>query len=88
MKLKFNFIERNIMDEYILVPSGEAALSFAGLLTTTESGNFLFNLLKEDISKEQLVLRLTEEYNVDKVQAAEDVEEFIKHLRELNLLEE
>lgn len=86
MKLKFQFIERNIMDEYVLVPAGEAALSFAGLLTTSETGNFLFNLLKEDISREQLIQHLMDEYDVDEIQAANDVDEFLNHLKELNLL--
>lgn len=87
MKLKYEFVVRNIMDEYVLVPVGEAALKFAGMITTSEVGAFLIDLLKTDTDKDTLVQRVTDEYDVEELQAAEDVEEFLDRLQKLELLD-
>ena len=87
MKLKYEFVIRNIMDEYILVPVGEAALKFAGMITTSEVGAFLIDLLKSDTDKNSLIQRVIEEYEVEEQQASDDVEEFLDQLQKLNLLD-
>lgn len=87
MKLKYEFVVRNIMDEYILVPVGEAALKFAGMITTSEVGAFLIDLLKSDTDKNSLIQRVIEEYEVEEQQASDDVEEFLGQLQKLNLLD-
>ena len=87
MKLKYEFVVRNIMDEYILVPVGEAALKFAGMITTSEVGAFLIDLLKSDTDKNALIQRVIEEYEVEEQQASDDVEEFLGQLQKLNLLD-
>lgn len=87
MKLKYEFVVRNIMDEYVLVPVGEAALKFAGMITTSEVGAFLIDLLKTDTDKDTLVQRVTDEYDVEELQAAKDVEEFLDRLQKLELLD-
>ena len=86
MKLKYEFVERLIVDEYVLVPTGEAARSFAGMITTSEVGAFLIKTLKNDVTKEDLIALLMEEYEVDKETAYNDVETFLEQLNALNLL--
>ena len=87
MKLKYEFVVRNIMDEYVLVPVGEAALKFAGMITTSEVGAFLIDLLKSDTDKNTLVQRVIAEYEVEEQQASDDVEEFLSQLQKLQLLD-
>ena len=86
MKLKYEFIERLIADEYVLVPAGEAAGSFAGMIATNEVGAFLMKTLKNDVTKEDLITLLMEEYEVEKETAYNDVETFLEQLNDLNLL--
>lgn len=87
MKLKYDFVVRNIVDEYVLVPVGEAALSFGGMITTSEVGAFLIGLLKEDVTREELARRLMAEYEVDEATACGDLDEFLGRLKKLDLLE-
>ena len=87
MKLKYEFVVRNIMDEYVLVPVGQAALKFAGMITTSEVGAFLIDLLKSDTDKNTLVQRVIAEYEVEEQQASDDVEEFLSQLQKLQLLD-
>lgn len=87
MKLKYNFAIREIAGDYVLVPLGEAALAFSGMITTNEVGAFLWETLMEDVTKEQLVARVLEEFEVDQETAFHDIEEWIEQMEKMGLLE-
>ena len=87
MKLKYEFVVREIMGEYVLVPSGDAALEFGGMITTSEVGSFLITHLKEDVTEDVLVDKLMSEYEVDRETAAADVTEFLSKLKQLEIIE-
>lgn len=87
MKLKYNFLARDIMGEYVLVPVGEAALAFAGMITTSEVGAFLVEHLKEEVTREELLMKLMETYAVEPAEAQADLDVFLQQLDQLNLLE-
>lgn len=86
MKLKYDFAVREIVGEYVMVPLGEGALEFAGMISTSETGAVLVEALKQDVSREALLKRLLEEFDVDEQTANGDLEEFLGQLRKLNLL--
>ena len=87
MKLKYEFVVREIMGDYVLVPSGDAALEFGGMITTSEVGSFLITHLKEDVTEDVLVDKLMSEYEVDRETAAADVAEFLSKLKQLEIIE-
>ena len=87
MKISQNFILREIAGEYVIVPTGEAAYEFQGLITVNETGAFLWEKLqKDEQTEESLVKVLCEEYETDQTQAEQDVAEFIQRLRQQNIL--
>ena len=87
MKISQNFILREIAGEYVIVPTGEAAYEFQGLITANETGAFLWEKLqKDEQTEESLVKVLCEEYETDQTQAEKDVAEFIQRLRQQNIL--
>lgn len=88
MKLKYEFSVREIMDEYILVPVGESALEFSGMVTTTEVGAFLCGLLREETTRDALLAALLAEYEVDEATAGADLDEFLAAMGQADLLEE
>jgi hypothetical protein len=88
MKLKYEFVERLIVDEYVLVPAGEAARTFGGMITTSEVGAAIMRALKQDVSQAELLALLMEEYDVDAQTANSDLNAFVQQLRELNVLED
>lgn len=65
MKLKKDFIFRKIAGDNVVVPIGQQISEFNGLIKLNNSGAFLWNILKEGSSKEELVDKLQEEYEVD-----------------------
>ena len=87
MKLKYEFSVRNVVGEHILVPLGEGALAFSGIITTSEVGAFLVELLGQEVSYDTLLSRILEEYEVDEATARADLDEFLGYLDQLSLLE-
>lgn len=87
MKIKSGFIMREIAGDYIVVPTGKAAVDFNGLITVNEVGKFLWDELLNDVDEEKLVNRLLEEYEVDEDTAVLDVKEFIGQLQSSGILD-
>ena len=88
MKVSKDFIMREIAGEHILVPVGAAAAKFNGLITMNEVGKFVLELLEEERTAQELVERITEEYDVTPQTALADVEAFLQQLREIGALVE
>ena len=77
MKRTKEFIKRNIAGEIVLVPSGQTAREFNGMVTLTETGEFIWEHIEEAESFNHLVLLILEEYEVDKDTASQDHAEFL-----------
>lgn len=88
MKIKKGFNVRNIAGSDIVVPVGNAEKIFNGMITLNESGAFFWNALLKDTTVDEVVKKVTSEYDVDEERAKADVEKFIEQLRENNLIEE
>lgn len=88
MKASNDFILREIAGEALLVPVGNAAAKFNGLITLNETGKTIFEALSQETEPEALVRAVTTEYDVDAETARADVEDFLRQLRQLGALEE
>lgn len=81
MKIKNGFLLRNLGDEHMVVAIGEAGLNFSGLIRLNDTGAWLWNQLKEEISEEALVERMCENFeNLDHKTAQADLKEFLMHI--------
>ncbi len=87
MKIKDGFVKREIAGSYIVVPVGNTIEEFNGMITLNESGSFFWDCFKKDITLEQAVKMVTDEYDIDPQTAAKDIENFIELLKTNNLLE-
>lgn len=87
MKIKNDFILKRIAGSYVVVPVRSRALDFSGVIKLSETGAFLWNILSEGASRDELVARLLDEYAVDEPVAAADVDRFIAKLSDAGLLE-
>ena len=85
MKLKENFVLRQVAGTWVVMPVGAATLDFNGMLTLNETGALLWQAIQQGTDP---VEALTAEYDVARDQAAADVEEFIGKLRAAGCLEE
>ena len=99
MKIKNGFAKRNIAGSEIVVPVGRTAFDFNGMITLNDSGSFFWDsmvndttffwdCLQKDITKDEMLKMVLDEYEVDAATAKKDIDKFIDMLRENNLLEE
>ena len=86
MKIKDGYLLRNVADNYIVVAIGQEAIDFNGIITINETGAFLWKILEEGATQEELVLKLTEEYDVLEDIAKADVTSFLNIMNEADLL--
>ncbi|HBX22962.1 MAG TPA: PqqD family protein [Desulfotomaculum sp.] len=87
MKIKQNFMLREIAGSWLVVPLGERVVDFNGIITLSETGAFLWEILEKGAGVNELVDQLLLEYDVDETTARADVVEFIAALEEGALLE-
>ena len=88
MKIKSGFAKRNIAGSEIVVPVGNKAMEFNGMITLNESGGFFWDCFVEGCTKERLLSKVLLEYEVTEQKASEDIDKFLDMLRENNLLDE
>ncbi len=87
MKLKPNFLLREVAGENIVVPVDAAAINFNGIMSLNGTGKFLWNQLKEETTIDELIESLVESYDVDESIAKRDVSLFIEKLRSHDILD-
>ena len=88
MKIDKNFVLREIAGEYIIIPTGRTALEFNGLITVNEVGMELWKMLQKDVTFDDLLNGILEEYDVDENAAREDIQEFLDRLVKGGILKE
>ena len=86
MKINPDFVLKDVAGKTIVVPVGEASIDFNGIMTLNKTAAFLFGLLQDDTTEEELILALTTHYDVSPEQASKDVKAFIKKLEAHHIL--
>ncbi len=86
MKVKLEFVLRDIAGDLLLIPAGKSALDLNGMLTLNEVGGEIWRLLPEAEDEEDLVARLLEIYDVEEEELRKDVTDFLNTLRKLGIL--
>ena len=87
MKIKDGFILREVLGKTVVVAVGKRVKEFNGIINLNSSSAFLWRALSEDVTEEQLVQKLLEEYEVEEGVARRDVSLFIEKLKEAKLIE-
>lgn len=87
MKIKNGFAKRNIAGSYIVVPVGATIKSFNGMITLNESGAFFWDCFCKETTVDEVVKKVTDEYDVDPERARKDIEKFVDMLQSNGLLE-
>lgn len=80
MRQNENFMLRSCADLTLLVPVGEAALRFPGMISVNETGAFLWEALSREQTMESLTALLTERFQVTAGQAEQDAAAFVEKL--------
>ena len=87
MKIKNDFVLRNVAGANVVLPLGAASVDFNGLLKLNESSVLLWKALEQGTDLDGLVSVLTAEYDVDPAIAHRDIETFLARLEQIGCLE-
>ena len=87
MKIKEGFVLRNVVDEYIVMPTGDNIAKFEGAVVLNEVSAFIFKQLENPVSRDDLLTAVLNEYDVDEATAAADLDALLDKLAEMGVLE-
>ena len=87
MKINGTFVLREIAGDYIIVPVGESAIDFNGMITLNEIAVFIWKLLQEDHSYDEILHTILNEYDSTEDQVRKDLDDFLKQMKEANLIQ-
>lgn len=88
MKTKKGFMLRSVGGRNVVVAIGKASEEFNGLITLNESGAFLWKLLQNGTTYDDMLAAMLGEYDVDEATAREGIDAFLDIAKDANLLEE
>ena len=80
MRIAKEFVLREIAGDYIIIPTGKTVLDFNGLITLNEVGVSLWKMLQNEVTFDELVQGVLDEYDVEPAVAREDIQEFLDQL--------
>ena len=80
MKVKYNFVIQQVAGGFVAVAVGDDASKFNGLVRMNGTGAFILDQLKDDLSIDELVRRLMNEYEVTEEDALNAVRTYTNQL--------
>ena len=86
MKIKKELIKREIAGDTILVPVGKTVYDANGLFVLNELAGFIWDLLPQAESEQEICDAVLESYDVSREEAQKDIAEFLGKLREMQIL--
>ena len=75
-----NIVTRKTGNEYVLVPIANNIADMNSVYTLNETGAFIWELIDGRKSVEEIINRLTEEYDIDYDSASKDIFSFINNM--------
>lgn len=90
LKIKEGFVMRNILDEWVIVPTGPRDSMGTYIMTVNETGHMLWEMLEKGTTVDEMVTKMMEEYGigVDEETAQRDIISFIQTLKENRIIDQ
>lgn len=87
MRIKEGFVLRNVVNEFIVMPTGDNIAKFEGAVVLNEVSAFIFRQLKNAVSREDILSAVLKEYDVDEAQATKDLDALLAQFESMGILE-
>ena len=86
MRIKEKYVKTELGEEALLVPVGEEAEQFRGVVRLNETAAYIVDLLRQDRTEKELTDALLEAYDVERAVAEKDVKAMLDTLRNVHAL--
>ena len=88
MKLKYNFVTNEVADKIVAVAVGEDLENFNGFVKMNDIGAEIFEILKNDVTTDEIVALMLEKHpESTKEEAEEAVSGFIAELKKNGIVD-
>lgn len=87
LKIKDGFTLRHAGDTYFIISTLQKKPESPQIFSINESGALLWNELIKGTDKDNLLAAMQREYETDNVELLEDIEEFLKCLNAMGVLD-
>ena len=88
MKLRGEFVVRQVMDCVAAIPVGATALQLNGMILLNDVSRVIWECLTEGTNPESIADAVTDRFEVSREEAQRDIMEFLDKLRQAQLLDE
>ena len=88
MKASTGFILRNLAGEYVVIPAGDNIGAFGGAILMNELSAFVWEQLKVSVSRDELLARILDRYEVEEKTAAADLDALLAEMKRMGIIEE
>ena len=88
MKLKNGFVLRKFADKTVAVANDDMADYSNTFIKMNGTGEFVWNLLQNDVDYDFVIKSLCDTYEIDETTAKADFDEFLRTVRKAGLLNE
>ena len=87
MKLRDGFVTYSEGEIQLMVAAGNAQKDFSGLCKSNSTAAFIIDMLKKDVSREEIIEQMYKKFNATKEQISYDVDNIINKLKSINAIE-
>jgi len=78
-----NFATKKVGEDLVLVPMKDNVAEMDAMFTLNEVGNFVWDNLNQESTRELLSVAIAEEFEVDETTAKTDLEEFLLQIQDM-----
>lgn len=80
IRINPGYVLKQIIDEYVIIATGDKAVKFSAVLVLNEVGVKVFKLLQEGKSEADIAQTLMADFSIDEATATADVTRFVDKL--------
>lgn len=86
MKIKKGYEIKSVEGIHIVVPTADN-VSMAGVITLNDTALYVWNLLLDDVTRDEIVDKMAQEYDAPRDVIASDVDELLESFAQNELLD-
>ena len=87
MKIKENYVMREVAGQAIVIAVGEESKKFKGMINLNRTGKDVWTGLEKGLNLAEIVKRMADDYEVDENTAMQDIESMVNRLLKIGVLE-
>lgn len=87
MKICGDFILREMAGDTVLVPVGQTALRFNGIIILQPVAAVIWQAISEGLEEDRILSRILDRFEVEQEEAARDLQSFLSQLKSAGFIE-